>query len=59
MIRLSFTRAVLMQVREIQSVECRAVMRLPNLKSSTPKEVLDQMKVVYAEDVPLYDVVKH
>ena len=34
-------------------------MRLPNLKSSTPKEVLDQMKVVYAEDDPLYDVVKH
>ena len=48
-----------MQVRGIESVECRAVMRLLYLKSSTPKEVLDQMKVVYAEDAPSYDVVKH
>ena len=58
-IRFSFLRAVLMQGRGIESVEYRTVMRLLYLKDSTPKEVLDEMKAVYGEDVPLYDVVKH
>ena len=34
-------------------------MRLLYLKDSTLKEVLDEMKAVYGEDVPSYDVVKH
>ena len=34
-------------------------MRLLYLKGSTPKEVLDEMKVVYGEDVPSYAVVIH
>ena len=48
-----------MQGRGIESVEYRTVMRLLYLKGSTPKGVLDEMKVVYGEDVPSYDVVKH
>ena len=48
-----------MQGRRIESVEYRAVMRLLYLKDSTPKEVLDEMKAVYGEDIPSYDVVKH
>ena len=48
-----------MQGRGIESVEYRPVMRLLYLKDSTPKEVLDDMKAVYGEDVPSYDVVKH
>ena len=34
-------------------------MRLLYLKSSTPKEVFDEMKAGYWEDAPSYDVVKH
>ena len=34
-------------------------MRLLYLKGSTPKKALDEMKVVYGEDAPSYDVVKH
>ena len=58
-IRFSFTRAGLMQGRVVESVEYRAVVRLLYLKGSTPKEGLDEMKVVYGEDAPLYYVVKH
>ena len=29
------------------------------LKGPTPNEVLDEMKVVYGEDAPSYDVGKH
>ena len=39
--------------------EYRAVMRLLYLKGSAPKEALVEMKVVYGEDAPSYDVVKH
>ena len=48
-----------MQGRGIMSVEYRAVMRLPYLKSTTQNDVLDEMKVVYQEDDPSNDVVKH
>ena len=43
----------------MEPVEYRAVMRLQYLKGSTPKKVLDEMKAVYGEDLPSYDVVKH
>ena len=42
-----------------QPVEYKAVIRLLYLNGSTPKEALDEMKVVYREDVLSYDVVKH
>ena len=45
--------------RGIESAENRAVMRLLYLKSYTPNEVLDEIKVVYWVDDPSYDVVKH
>ena len=48
-----------MQGTGIVSVELRTGMRLLCLKSSLPKKVLDEMKVVYGEDAPSYDVVKH
>ena len=42
----------------MKPVEYRAVMRLLYLKSSAQKEALDEMKAVYREDAPSYDV-KH
>ena len=41
----------------IEPVEYRAFMRLLNLKGSASKKALDEMKVVYEEDAPSYDVV--
>ena len=48
-----------MQGRVIEPVEYRIVMRLLYLKGFTTKKALDEMKAVYGEDAPSYDVVKH
>ena len=47
-----------MQGSGIEPVEYIAVLRLLHSKGSTPKEALDEMKVVYGEDATSYDAVK-
>ena len=47
-----------MQGRRIEPVEYRVVSRLLYLRGFTPNEALDEMRVVYGEDVPSYEVVK-
>ena len=44
-----------MQGSWIEPVEYIAVLRLLHSKGSTPKEALDQMKVVYGEDATSYE----
>ena len=43
----------------MEQVEYRAVIRFLYLKGRTPTEAFDEMKEVYGEDAPSYDVVKH
>ena len=43
----------------MEPVEYRAVMRLLYLKGSSPNEALYEIKAVYRETVPSYDVIKH
>ena len=43
----------------MEQVEYRAVIRFLYLKGRTPREAFDEMKEVYGEDAPSYDVVKH
>ena len=43
----------------MEKVEYRAVIRFLYLKGRTPTEAFDEMKEVYGEDAPSYDVVKH
>ena len=43
----------------MDQVEYRAVFRFLYLKGRIPTEALDEMKDVYGDDAPSYDVVKH
>ncbi|XP_063884716.1 histone-lysine N-methyltransferase SETMAR-like [Scylla paramamosain] len=43
----------------METVECRVVIRFLYLRGRTPKETFDEMKDIYGEDAPSYDVVKH
>ena len=43
----------------MEQVDYRAVIRFLYLKGHTPADAFDEMKEVYGDDTPSYDVVKH